>query len=125
MSTLDEAVITGYLITFPIFTTKQLRNHPPHSKATDTEHMHAIKGNRKRVPVKFLLASSISKTPTPSQETQTHLIENNEEHLTKIHNSLSKQDIIIQPEASPTPTAPITPPPTVQSLACVQQTTTI
>ena len=73
--TLEESIRARNITTFPTFTTEQLRNYPPHSKATAMGHMHAIRGNKKIIPVKLLLAANINETPTPSQEIQPHLID--------------------------------------------------
>ena len=99
--------------------------HPPHSKVTTMEHMYAIRGNNRKVPVKLLLTSNVSETPTPSQEPQPHLIESDEEHVTNIPNTLNTHANIIQNEPPPTPVSPIALPPTgPQTPASVQQTTT-
>ena len=55
MTTLENAIKAGYLVTFPHITTKQLRQFPPNSTATVKGHMHAIKGNKNRTKLAILL----------------------------------------------------------------------
>ena len=71
MTTLENAIKAGYLVTFPHITTKQLRQFPPNSTATVKGHMHAIKGNKNRTKLAILLrndkhtVANISQYPPP------------------------------------------------------------
>ena len=65
LSTLEEAIRAGFLVTFPTLTTARLRKYPPISKATTMGHMHARRGNKKtRKPQQHpYTANNTSTTP--------------------------------------------------------------
>ena len=71
MTTLENIIKEGYLVTFPYITTKQLRQFPPNLKSTVKGHMYATKGNRNKKKLATLLrteihtASNISEHNTP------------------------------------------------------------
>lgn len=76
LSTLSKALDAGFLTTFPEFTSKQLRKHPPHSEATVKGHMHAQRSNiRSTAPkIKVEKANNAFATPT-THSTLPHVIE--------------------------------------------------
>ena len=60
MTTLENSIKAGYLVTFPHITVKQLRQFPPNFTATVKGHMHVIKEKKQ------------DKTSYPVAEKQTY-----------------------------------------------------
>ena len=121
MTILEQEIKAGYLTIFPIFTKNNYGSIQP-TKTTVMGHIHTLRGSKKIVLLKFLLASNVSE-PIPSQKARPCIIEDDKEQVTQIPIEKRAQDNIIQPEPELAPAAPVAPPLNVhQTPQSVQQT---